>query len=75
MPELRFKLSAKEMLIVEAVTEGLGIKKSDLARTSLLEYLRSLSVLEGSIDKDKLRKRLAQQDQAKKNEGNGAPTK
>lgn len=70
MPEIRFKLSRKEMVIVEEVTQALGVKKSDLARMSLLEYLRSLSVLGGSIDKERLRQRLQElppsNEQAKK---------
>lgn len=57
MAEVRFKLSEREKDLVDEVARSLGITRATLVRVSVLEYLRSLSVLTNSIDKTRLRQR------------------
>lgn len=51
MGYIRFKLSKELDGIAEQVCMKLGMKKSELARVALIEYLKSLSLLSQQVKK------------------------
>ena len=55
MAYIRYKLGENMHNIVKDVCERLGMKESELSRTALMEYLKSLSVFSDKI-KEKVKK-------------------
>ena len=49
MGYIRFKIPDKLEGVAEQVCRELGLKKSELARVALIEYLKSLSVLSEKV--------------------------
>ncbi len=49
MGYIRFKLPDKLEEVAEQVCAELGLKKSELARVALIDYLKSLSVLSEKV--------------------------
>jgi antitoxin component of RelBE/YafQ-DinJ toxin-antitoxin module len=45
MGYIRFKISDETEKVLERVCRRLGMKKSELSRIALIEYLKSLSVI------------------------------
>jgi hypothetical protein len=49
MGYIRYKMPDKTEKIMEEVCKKLGIKKSELSRIAVMEYLKSLSVISGKV--------------------------
>ena len=49
MGYIRFKIPEETEEIMEQVCSKLGMKKSELARVALLDYLKSLSVISEKV--------------------------
>ncbi len=49
MGYIRYKLSDETEAILEEVCDKLGMKKSEISRIALMEYLKSLSVVSQKV--------------------------
>ena len=49
MGYVRYKISDKTEKILEDVCKKLGMKKSELSRLALMEYLKSLSIMSQKV--------------------------
>ena len=59
MGYIRYKVSDKTESILEDVCKKLGMKKSELSRLALMEYLKSLSIISQTVkekNEDKTKK-------------------
>jgi len=49
MGYVRYKISDKTEKILEEVCNKLGMKKSEISRVALMEYLKSLSIISQKV--------------------------
>ncbi|MEM5803768.1 MAG: hypothetical protein QW474_02855 [Candidatus Aenigmatarchaeota archaeon] len=49
MGYIRYKVSDETEKIIDDVCKKLGIKKSELSRIAVMDYLKSLSIISGKV--------------------------
>ena len=52
MADIRFRLPDETDNVLDGVAKKLGMKKSEIARMALMEYLKSLSVISKKVKED-----------------------